>query len=173
MATGSNKELCIKCGRGRATSKCAGCLQDFRYDYLTDHRRELSQLLDGIEVDRDIFRQTLNEQSNHLDKHLLIQEINQWEQDSIKQIQQVANECRHKLIRHRTKNIHQTELNLTKLTDQLRKIRQENDFNEIDLNQFKEKLKQLEEELHQSSNVSIKQISTPLINKISVVISSG
>ncbi len=115
----------------------------------------------------------MNEQSNHLDKHLLIQQINQWEQDSIKQIQQVANECRQKLIRHTTKNIHQTEVNLAKLTDQLREIRQENDFNEIDLNQFKEKLKQLEEELHQSSNVSIKQISTPLINKISVFISSG
>ena len=57
--------------------------------------------------------------------------------------------------------------------EQLKQIRQDNDFNEIILNQLKQKLKQLEEEFNKSSFISIQQDSSPFINKISVIISSG
>ncbi len=39
--TGTSKAYCIKCGKERSTSKCAGCFQDFCYNHLTDHRQEL------------------------------------------------------------------------------------------------------------------------------------
>ena len=52
-------------------------------------------------------------------------------------------------------------MTLTNLTDQLKEIRQENDFNESDLYQFQEKLKQLREELAKPLNVSIEQRSKP------------
>ena len=55
----------------------------------------------------------------------------------------------------------------------MRESRKENDFNELDLNQFKIKLEELAKELDQPSNVSIRQDSTLFINKISVIASSG
>ena len=58
-------------------------LQIFCFNHLTDHRQELSQQLDEIEINRDIFRQTLNEQINNPKKHSLIKQIDQWEEDSI------------------------------------------------------------------------------------------
>jgi len=55
----------------------------------------------------------------------------------------------------------------------LRQSREENDFNEIDLTQFKQKWTQLQKELDKPSNISIQQNSTSFINRISVVVSSG
>ncbi|CAF4368303.1 unnamed protein product, partial [Adineta steineri] len=52
-------------------------------------------------------------------------------------------------------------------------IHQENDFNEIDLNQFNLKLKQLSQELDKLSTISIQQETTPLIHKISIFVSTG
>jgi chromosome segregation ATPase len=87
-------------------------------------------------------------------------------------IEQTAKECRESLFEHTSKSINQIEINLAKLTDQMRQIRKENDFNEIDLNQLKNKLTQLAKELEKPANVSVQQESKSLINKISIVVSS-
>jgi chromosome segregation ATPase len=171
MAAGTGKSRCSICGKEKRAVRCEGCLQLFCYDHLTDHRQELTKQLDLIEVNRDLFRQALNEQRNHPQLHSSFKQIDQWEEDSIDIIQQTANDCRQILIQQTTKNIHQIEIHLSKLSDHLRKIRQENDFNEIDLNQLEEKLKQLAEKLDKLSNFSIQQDSKPLIQNISVVVS--
>jgi division protein CdvB (Snf7/Vps24/ESCRT-III family) len=62
------------------------------------------------------------------------------------------------------------ENKLRELTDQLRRIRKENEFNEIDLEQCEEKLKRMSEELDQPVNISIEQEVTTFINKIIVSI---
>jgi hypothetical protein len=173
MATATGKARCITCDKEKSAVRCEGCLQIFCRIHLTDHCQELSQQLDEIEINRDLFRQTLNEQTNDRQKHFLIKQIDKWEKDSIRKIQQTAEECRQILLQHTTKHFNQIEINLTKLTDQLKQTRQENDFNEIDLKNLKQKLTQLEKELDKPSNISIQQDSTSLINKISVIVSSG
>jgi chromosome segregation ATPase len=70
-------------------------------------------------------------------------------------LQQTAEEARQLLLIHIDENINQIEIRLTKLIEELNEIRKENDFNEIHLNQFKQKLKKLEEELKKPSNISI------------------
>ena len=172
MATETNQVYCVKCGKEKATSKCTGCLQEFCYNHFQNHHQELNKQLDEIEVDRDVFRQRLNGQINQTNSTSIIKQIDQWVEDSIKIIQQTANECKQILSQQGTKDIYQIDVDLVKLTDQLIEMRQENDFNEIDINQFKEKLNQLVEELDRSSTATIQQNSTPLINKISVVVSS-
>jgi chromosome segregation ATPase len=172
MATGISKAHCVKCGKERSTLKCAGCSQDFCFDHLPDHRQELSEQLDEIEMNRDSLRQTLNEQTNSPKQHLLIKQIDQWEEDSIKIIEQTAKQCRELLFEHTTKFINPIEINLTKLTDEMREIRKENDFNEIDLNQLKNKLAQIAKELDKPANVSVQQGSASLINTICIVESS-
>ena len=77
------------------------------------------------------------------------------------------------LVQHTVGHINTTETKLAKLTEQLRQIRGENDVNEIVLNQFKQKLKQLEEELATPPHISIREESSSFVSKISVIISSG
>ena len=171
MATTTIKNRCVICGKEKASLKCEGCSQTFCNKHFNDHRQELSKQLDEIEITRDILRQTLNEQTVDPQKHPLIQQINQWEQDSIRKIQQTAEEVKQLIIKHTIGHTTKIEIKLTKLTDQLRENREENDFVESDLNQWKEELKRLEKEFVKPSNISIQQDSTPFVTKIFVQIS--
>jgi chromosome segregation ATPase len=173
MATAARKTRCIICEKDRATAKCSGCLEDFCFNHLAEHRQQLGKQLDEIDDKRNIIGQTLTEQTTNPQKHFFIQQINQWEKDSIDKIKQTAEEARQVLLKHTGEHINKIEIKLTTLTKELKQIREENDFNEIDLNEFKEKLKQLEEQLNNPSNISIRQDSSPFINKISVLTNSG
>ncbi|CAF3713659.1 unnamed protein product [Adineta steineri] len=171
MANG--KLHCIKCEKDKAILKCSGCSQDFCYNHFLDHYKDLNKEFDEIECNHDSLRELLNEQLNHQEKHILIEEINKWEEDSIKIIQQTANNCKQMIFQYRAKTIHRMENKLINLANQLKDIRQENDFNEIDLNRLKDKLKQLEIEIHKPINVSLHHDSIALINRISIIISYG
>ena len=171
MATSTIKNRCIICDKEKASFRCEGCLQTFCNKHCNDHRQELSKQLDEIEVTRDLLRQTFNEQTIDPQKHPLIQQINQWEQDSIRKIQKTAKEAKQLIIKHTNGYTTEIEIELAKLTDQLRENREENDFVESDLNQWREELKRLEEEFIKPSNISIQQSSIPLVTTISVQIS--
>jgi chromosome segregation ATPase len=173
MATVTGKTRCLICQKEKTTSKCSGCLEDFCFNHLVEHRQQLGKQFDELDYERNIFRQTLTEQITNPQKHSLMQQINQWEKDSINKIQQTAEEGRQILLKHTGEHFNEIEIKLTKLTEELKEIREENDFNEVDLNKFKQKLKELEEQLNKPSNISIRQDSSLFINKISVLISSG
>ncbi len=110
---------CIKCGKEKTTSKCWGCLEDFCYHHLGEHRQELNKQFNEIEIEHDLFHQTLNEQTNEPRKHPIIQQIDQWKQNSIDKIRQIAEETRLSLFKHITKHIVQIEDKLTNLMEEL------------------------------------------------------
>jgi len=77
-------------------------------------------------------------------------------------------------LKHTNGHIQKIQIEFKKLTEQMKEIRDENDFNEINLNELKIKLNQLEKQFNQPENILIKEDSTStFINKISVIISSG
>jgi outer membrane murein-binding lipoprotein Lpp len=169
MATAAAKTQCFLCKKER-TFNCTGCTQNFCVDCLKKHVQILGQELDQIENDHDQFRQILNEQKDDPKNHQLIQKINQWEKDSIEKIEQIAKDCRERLIHHTNKYLIQIENRLNNIAGELKRIREENEFNEIDLNHFKEKLNKLKEELNQPSNILLKRQSTSFIDKMLVII---
>ena len=173
MATAANKTRCTICGKERATFRCAGCLDEFCHKHLNDHRQELHKQLDEIEMHRDVFRESLNEQIKKPNNHVLMQQIDNWERASIKKIRQAAQEAREVALKNTDKNIYQLETKLNKLTDQLRESRDEDDFNEINLRHFQEQLKQLTDELTKPSNISIRNGSESFISKIFVDVSDN
>ncbi|CAF3850174.1 unnamed protein product [Rotaria sp. Silwood1] len=132
----------------------------------------LNKQLDEVEVTRDLFRQALSEHTSESKNHILIQQINDWERDSIEKIQQTADEARKLLLKYTAKHILDVEIKLNKLTDQLRYNRQENDFIDTDLHQWKKQLIQLTDEFNKPSNITIRQDSKALVNKIYVDIST-
>jgi len=100
MATSRIKSRCVICGKEKASVRCEGCSQTFCYRHINDHRQQLNKQLDEIEVTRDLFRQTLSQQTLDLKKHPLIQQINKWEQDSIRIIKQTAEDSRQLIFQH-------------------------------------------------------------------------
>ena len=169
MAT--SKARCVTCDKEKGILKCGGCSQDFCSNYFSDHRQERSKQLNEVEVIRDTLRQILTQQTAEPNKHVLIQQIDEWERESIGKIRQTAEEARELLLKYTAGHV-TMEVKLNKLTNQLRESRQENDFFETDISLWKENLTILTDELNKSSNITIKQHSIPLVTKISVDIYS-
>ena len=168
MAKTIGEAFCTTCSKEKSAVRCEGCLQIFCFDHLIEHHQALGKKLDEIEVNRDLFHQTLTEQTNDPQKHSLVRQIDQWELESIKKIQQTADEMRQLILKDITGYNARIEVKLNRLTDRIRQIRQENNFNETDLTQFKEQLSQLTVALDKPSNISIRENSTTLIAKISL-----
>ena len=172
MATANGKACCAICGKEKSSYRCGGCSREFCFNHLADHKQELSKQFDEIVVNRDLFRQTLTEQPADPQKHVLIQQIDQWERHSIKKIRQAADQARQSVFENTVAQIAELETKLNKLTDQLRQSRQENDFNETDLRQFQEELVRLTKALAKPPNVSIRQDSSPFIARIYIDVTS-
>ena len=173
MATTTGRGRCNKCGKEKnALVRCEGCSKLFCIEDLPHHRQELSEQLSVIETNRDSFRQTLNEQTSNPNRHSFIKQIDQWESDSIRKIRQTAEECRQLARQHTARHFQQIEVDLRQLTNELKNVRQENDFDENNLRQMEQNLAKLAAQLDKPSNISIQQTSTSYISPISVVVSS-
>lgn len=162
---------CVTCGKQKATSKCVGCLKDFCSNHLAEHRQLLNRQLDDIEVQRDSILETIHQQTNkNLQTDLFIQQINQWEHESIQKIKTTAEEIRQIVSIHASENVDPRKDKLNKLTEELRRSRDNDDIFESNLQKWKEELEQIKERLSKptTSNIIIQQSSTPLINKLQV-----
>ncbi|CAF2157744.1 unnamed protein product [Rotaria magnacalcarata] len=123
--------------------------RDVRYIHLKLHkssqvlsiRMKRSSLID-LYFDRlpgDLFDKEHYQQHQVLKKRFLAQEINEWEEDSLQKIKQTAQECRQVLIEYENNQLIAVETQLAQLTEQLKAMRKENEFNEIDLDRLKAK----------------------------------
>jgi len=169
-ATETNRNYCFICEKEKSTYTCDGCSKRFCKQHLKDHENELESELNQIENERNIFRQTLSEQVEQPNKHDLIQQINKWEQRSINKIQQTAEGNRQLILKLMNKHFEKIEIDLNLLTNQIKEIRQESDFNELNLNELRNKLERLQKKLNNPSNISLKEdnLSLSFINSIYV-----
>ena len=173
VGTSSDRGTCFICEKEKVVYPCGGCSQRFCFNHLGEHLQQLSKQFEGIENERDEFYQMFIKQKENRKTHPLIQLVNKWKEESINKIKQTAEECRQLLTQHINKHILDTENKLRKLTQQLKQIRKDNEFNEIDMNQLKKELKRIREELDQPQNISIQKDPASFISKILVIISSG
>ncbi|CAF0758689.1 unnamed protein product [Adineta steineri] len=128
--------------------------------------------LNHIINDYDQFKQKINEKKQNpqsLQKLSLINEINQWERNSIEIIQKKAQNCRETIITSSEIFINEIEKKFDDLSEQIKQLHKENEFNEINLNYLRNQLIEITEELNNSSNISIQQNSQSFINEISII----
>ncbi|CAF5080378.1 unnamed protein product [Rotaria sp. Silwood1] len=153
-ATPSDRAKCFSCDKEKIIYPCEGCSKKFCLKDLTEHRQNLNKQFEGIENERNQFYQKLTERKKGLKKLPSLQDVDEWKEELIAKIQQTAEEYKQTLVEH-NKHFIQIEEQLSRLTAQLKQARQENEFNEIDLDQFKIKLTKLTEELSQPSNIKL------------------
>ncbi|CAF3997340.1 unnamed protein product, partial [Adineta steineri] len=164
MAVANNKTQCFTCNKDKITYSCEGCSKRFCFVDLAEHKQILNEELNHIINDFDEFKQRINEQRQN---DSLIKQINQWETNSIEIIQQKAQEWRKFVIESSQTCIDEIEMKFNDLSEQIKQIHQENEFNEINLNCLTTELREITEELNNSSNVSIQQDLQSFINQIS------
>jgi chromosome segregation ATPase len=148
MATANVKTPCSICEEEMSTFICRGCSKDFCFNHLTEHRQFLNTQLHYIQNDYNQFRQRIIDLKNNPEQHLLIEEIDQWEINSIEKIKQRAKQCREILINYTIEILNQVELKLNHSNEQLIPLQN-------NLDQLRGKLEQLKRELNQPTNLPI------------------
>ncbi|CAF4117453.1 unnamed protein product [Adineta steineri] len=139
---------------------------------LSEHKQILNDELNYITNEYNEFKQRINEQKQnpqHLQNHSLIKQINLWEIDSIKKIQQNAQECREIFIKDSQTCIDDIEMKFHDLSEQIKQIHEENEFNEMNLYYLRNQLIEITEELNNPSKISIQQDPQSFINEISFI----
>ncbi|CAF1260826.1 unnamed protein product [Adineta steineri] len=171
MALANNKAQCFTCHRENNTYTCEGCSKRFCIIHLTEHQQILNDELNHITNEYNEFRHIFNEQKQNPYNLSLIKQINEWERNSIEIILQKAQECRKIVIEYSPTFFNDIEKKFNDLSEQIKQIHQENDFNEINLNYLRNQLLEITQELNNPSKISIKGDSQSFINDISIILS--
>ncbi|CAF3397561.1 unnamed protein product [Rotaria socialis] len=165
-----NSTQCFKCKKEKSNLyPCGGCSENFCSQDLPKHHQEHVLELEKIVTDCDTFQQNISEQQQDLNHRPLIQQVNEWERDSIMKIKHTAEDCRQRLIKSTDDNIIEMKKKLNQFIADLRKLRDDDDFNEIHLNKSRLLLEEMKKKLEQPLNVYILEEPTSFINKISII----
>jgi hypothetical protein len=167
-STEETKVLCVVCNKAKGIYKCEGCSRIFCPKHSIDHRNELNVQLEEVAVTHDLVQQTLIQQEQDPQQHPLLKKINQWEKKSIDIIRQTAEKARNELLKGATRYTTEVKQKLQILSNELRQGREDNDFSEIDLRKWTQKLEELKTELLNPVNITIREDSTPLITNIGI-----
>ncbi|CAF1150247.1 unnamed protein product [Adineta steineri] len=168
MAMPNNKTRCFICNEDKITYPCVGCLRNFCLMDLTKHRQILNEELNHIANDYKEFKQRFNEERSNSQDRALIDQINQWEVDSNEKIKQKAEECR-EIVYKSSKVLNDIEMKFNNRHEQIQQFQKENEFDEINLEYFRNQLRKITAEVNYLPKTFIEQDYQPFINEISVI----
>ena len=102
------------------------------------------------------------------ERHALIQQVNDWECNSINEIRQTAEEARVLIRKHTTDRITQVKDRFTQLTAQLQQVHAENAFAPEKVSKWQEELIYLTKQLTAPISIKVRQAPSQIITKILV-----
>jgi hypothetical protein len=150
---------------------CYGCSKGFCGNHVADHRRKLGEEMNEIISEHDHLKNIFTQHASNPNLHPLIQQIDEWEKESIVNIQQKAKGLREQLLQLTTTHIMKLSKRLEPLSDQMSKGRELDDFIETDLNVWKEKLNLIKSDLTSPLKFAVHQNDdVPLVRNISVIL---
>ncbi|CAF1050073.1 unnamed protein product [Adineta steineri] len=163
MATGISSNRCSICEKNAAMCNCIGCKAFFCMKHFNEHRQQLT-----IQFDVDVVEahDKLLEQINQMEELKntssdLFSTIDQWESSTIEIVKRTADRARQQLTQLLDNEKEALRKQFDSLTQEIRRRREEDEFAENDLRQFRERINKLQQ--------SLKQLAQP--NNIDVIAS--
>ena len=150
------KKPCIKCGCKNWVLRCDGCHRFYCVEHVLEHRTELSTQMNGIEQEYENLKQLFEPHGKH-QEHPLLSQIDVWEHDAILKIQHSAQRARDELRQLLNEYNNRMKTALQQFSQQLHDGRQENDFTEIELNQWKEQLQTIRQQFEALADIELMQ----------------
>ena len=128
----------------------------------------MEKQMNEIILEHNDFKENLTGQTSEHFHRTLIQQINQWEQQSMGKIRQVADDLRKQLSNTVRSQTDQLKEQLKKLTQDLYQARHDGEFFENDVKQWFEQLEQLQQTFIDQQRLQIyhDQSALPFISKI-------
>ena len=149
--------LCLTCNKNVAFFTCCTCGRDFCEDHINEHHQTPMKQFDDFLSDHAQFEQMLHDYLREPRQHPLLQQIDKWERQSIRQIQQVADENRKKLLTLLPDHLTNIENSRKILSDQLEAIRHDEKSLESFLHDSKDKLNKLKTNLLNPSTIRLRK----------------
>ncbi|CAF4864680.1 unnamed protein product [Rotaria sp. Silwood1] len=134
------KQLCVNCTKGGGITICVGCQGCFCKGHFQEHRQTLDEEMDRVCQQQEYLYKTLTGNSV---VHPLLSHIDDWEQSSIRKIQEVAEKARNDLTRFMNEMKAQLKQALLKIKSELESSREADDYTEIELTNWIEQLEKL------------------------------
>lgn len=164
-STLSETKQCVTCNKIGGILICSGCNQTFCGKHVIQHRQQLEIQLENIMQEHDCIQQDILVEKNNLE---LFQQIEQWEKESIIKIQMVAEKTRidlRQILENSNKEITNT---CRDIAAKLRSAREEENFSEIDLTHWNQKLEQLKLQIKSQAMICIPENNEFSIQFISI-----
>ncbi|CAF1181073.1 unnamed protein product [Adineta ricciae] len=164
------KNGCTACGKMVGVFACRGCSGNFCLSHTKDHRDHLQRSLNDIIHDYEQIKRNLNGQTAEQRRTSLVEQINEWEQESIKKVRELAADVRQELeitVERRTNNLKEK---LDLLKQQFDKAQQDGGYYENDLKEWSSKLTELQRTYIDQEILKIDEEShsLPLVSRISL-----
>ncbi|CAF1565353.1 unnamed protein product, partial [Didymodactylos carnosus] len=166
----AKKSPCVTCGKAAGLFTCRGCAKDFCMRHVSEHRQTLGKQMDEVTLDHDQLRHMITECTANSHCHPLLKQIDKWEQQSVDKIHQAAEDARQQLLTVVGKHMTYVTEALEQFKQQLSKARDDEEYFETDLEEWKKKLDRLKNDLTALSTISILEDDnlTPFVSKIIV-----
>ncbi|CAF1486522.1 unnamed protein product, partial [Didymodactylos carnosus] len=145
----TNPKECAACKelkeKGRGVMICAGCSQMFCNKHYPQHRQLIDKQFDQLIEQHALFQQDLN-QTQHKTVSQLIQEIDEWQQEMFDEIMRAVTASKQKLTQTLSKQ-DEVKRKFTLITNDLRVKQSTHDYDESDVDEWKQQLAELEQQL--------------------------
>jgi hypothetical protein len=165
-SSATQKSVCTTCKTAAGTFTCRGCTKDFCAQHVAEHREILNRQMDEVILDQHRLHQKLNEKTTESCYVSLEKRIDEWEEESIKKIHQIADELRKQVIDVTDQYISKLAPTMEQIKQELDKARNNESFDEIDLKRWTETLNQFINDLVNPRMIEIREDnSTPLTTK--------
>ncbi|CAF1225292.1 unnamed protein product [Didymodactylos carnosus] len=153
------------CHKGIGLFPCSGCQQTFCRKHSNEHYQALHEELDKIVLEHDSIKQQLQSRPMNC-----TQEIDRWEEESIRKIKAVAEEARMNLCRLINVRKEEMRTNFQVFTDEIGAKRTSGDFVEPDLDKWKQELEKVKHDIDSLENIKVNDHLSTTINMLEVSI---
>ncbi|CAF0933940.1 unnamed protein product [Adineta ricciae] len=153
MASAIASNRCSICEKNAAMCNCVGCQAFFCIKHFNEHRQQLS-----LQYDQDVIEpcdrlvEQINQAQNSNDtsfEHFVT--IDQWEASTMDIVKRTANRAREQLTRLLDDEKELLRKQFDRLTQEIRRQREEDEFAEEDITRFRTKINKLQQALQQSA----------------------
>ena len=126
--------------------------------------------VEGLNKKLQLLESDLKQYQENALQHPLMKRIEQWQQDAIVLILRTANDARITIINQLNKFLEKKSIDLTKLTEEIKQIDDENDLQEIQLTNLRGRLQKLHGQIKKPNHIQLKESST-LVKRLYVDVS--
>lgn len=154
----SEEQHCAKCNKTACVANCFGCQKSFCMTHFVKHRFYLAQRMDRLHEKCELLRKNID--LNNFEQPFLSM-IDDWEQRSIKRIQEIAEQARNDLHEKSENLIKDVEFSISKIVSEFDSHAETDNYTEIELEKWAKQIADLRNLIEEPTTISIIQDKKP------------